>query len=266
MQRDAGIAQELRQQFDRHQHALAGARQRAFRDRIDMHERVFDVGAVGQRAVARHRPRRRGPDHHAGSFEDARRQHREPHPDRRRGVVGVFDFRFRQRGFFHHAPQHRAQAAIQRAVQHEFADFDGDRGLRGEIHRRIPVRPVAVDAEAAEFARLHRHEMRGMGAAFGAEIDQRDVVLVAPGFAVLLLDLPFDRQAVAIPAGDVMRVVARHLAASVDHILEDLVQRMADMDVAVRVRRAVMQNEFFPPLPCFAQPVPQPQCAPSAPG
>jgi hypothetical protein len=43
--------------------------------------------------------------------------------------------------------------------------------------------------------------MLGIGAAFGAEFLDRNLILVELLLAVLLLDLPLDRQAVAIPAG-----------------------------------------------------------------
>jgi hypothetical protein len=84
-----------------------------------------------------------------------------------------------------------------------------------------------------------------MVAAFLAEFDDRHLVLVLAGGAVLLLDLPFDRQAMAVPAGNVMGVLAHHLLRAVDDVLEDLVQRVADMQMAVRIGRAVMQDKLF---------------------
>ena len=80
------------------------------------------------------------------------------------------------------------------------------------VHRRVALAPVALDAEAAELGRLHRQPVLRIGAALGAEVQHRHRVLVLLGLAVLLLDLPLDRQAVAVPAGDVVGVVAGHLA------------------------------------------------------
>jgi hypothetical protein len=62
--------------------------------------------------------------------------------------------------------------------------------------------------------------------------------------AVQLLDGVLDRQAVAVPARCVERVEAFQLAALDDHVLEDLVDRVADVDLAVGVRRAVVQDEL----------------------
>ena len=85
--------------------------------------------------------------------------------------------------------------------------------------------------------------MLGVGSAFGAEVEDRDHVLVLVLPAVVFLDLPLDRQAVTVPAGDVVGVVARHLAGAVDHVLVDLVERGAEVDVAVGIGRAVVKDE-----------------------
>ena len=60
---------------------------------------------------------------------------------------------------------------------------------------------------------------------------------------MLLFDRVFDRQAMAVPPGDVLRVKTGELAALDDHVLEHLVQRVADVQFAVGVRRAIVQNE-----------------------
>ena len=56
-------------------------------------------------------------------------------------------------------------------------------------------------------------------------------------------DLVFDRQAVAVPARHVRRIEARHRLGAEDDVLEDLVQRVADVDVAVGIGGAVVQDE-----------------------
>ena len=80
-------------------------------------------------------------------------------------------------------------------------------------------------------------------AAFAAKLLDRHLVLVLALLAVLLFDLPFDRQAVAVPSRHVIGVLAKHGLRSVDHILENLVQRMTDMQLAVGIGRAVMKHE-----------------------
>jgi hypothetical protein len=58
---------------------------------------------------------------------------------------------------------------------------------------------------------------------------------------------------VAIPARHVGRIEAGERARLDDDVLQDLVDRGADMDVAVRIRRAVVQHEARAPLGDLAQ-------------
>ena len=230
-------------------------------------ETVGDLRRKADRAVAGQRPGRRGPDHDRCfsnkvegrcdvvlivAFERNIRD-RKLHPDLIAGVVLVLDLRFRQRGLLDHAPHHRLRAAVQRAVGGELHQLARDLRLGEEIHRRVGMRPVALDAEALEFLALHVEPVVGIGAALLPERDHRGRIgqvrlRLVLGAVVLFLDLPFDRQAVAVPARDVVGIEAEHLLAARHHVLENLVERMPDMDVAVRVRRAVVQDEFIAAL------------------
>ena len=105
--------------------------------------------------------------------------------------------------------------------------------------------------------------MFGIGAAFGAEIQHRHRILVAALVAVFFFNLPFNRQAVAIPAGDVIRVKPRHLRGAIDHILQNFIERMADMQIAIGIGRAIMQHKTFTPLGLRAKPLPQFQALPA---
>ena len=111
--------------------------------------------------------------------------------------------------------------------------------------------PLAGDAKTLEFLALHIKPFFGVGAAFAAEGDHffgmREVrLLFALRAVVLFFDLPFDRQAMAVPARNIDAVLARHALTSGDKVLENFVQRMADMNVAVGVRRTIVQREFGP--------------------
>ncbi len=52
----------------------------------------------------------------------------------------------------------------------------------------------------------------------------------------------FDRKTVTIPTRHVERVMPAHGLIFDNEVFEDLVQGMADMDAAVRVRRPVMEH------------------------
>lgn len=58
------------------------------------------------------------------------------------------------------------------------------------------------------------------------------------------LDLVLDGQAVAIPARDIGRVVARQGLGADNDVLENLVDRVTDVNAAVGVRRAIVQDEL----------------------
>ncbi len=120
------------------------------------------------------------------------------------------------------------------------------------------MRPVALDAEALEFLALNIQPMLRVGAAFLPERNHRRGVgevrlLLVLGAVILFLDLPFDRQAVAVPARHVIAVVAEHLLAARHHVFENFIERVADVDVAVGVWRAVVQDEFLAALGGGAQ-------------
>ena len=115
------------------------------------------------------------------------------------------------------------------------------------VHRQIGVVPVARDAKALEFGALHINPAFGKAAAFLAEIDDVHIVFVQALGAVLLFDLPFNRQAVAIPTGHIARIFAHHLLAAHHHVFQNFVQRMADVQMAVRIGRAIVQREIGTP-------------------
>ena len=173
-------------------------------------------------------------------------------------MVLVFDLGLGQRGLFDHAPHDRLRAAIEKAVADEFEDFASDLRLGRIAHRRIGMIPVADDAETLEFLPLYAEPMLGIGATFPAEGDDglriREVRLrLALGAVEFLLDLPFDREPVTVPAGNVVGFPPRHLVRAHDDVLQRLVERRADVNIAVGVRGPVVEHEFRPALASFAQ-------------
>ena len=175
------------------------------------------------------------------------------------GVVVILHLRLGQRGLFHGGPHHGLGPLIERAVHQEGHEFVGDHRFGVVIHREVGVGPVAGHAQALEFLALDIDPAFGEAAAFLAEGDDIHVILVQALGAVLFLDLPFDRQAVAIPSRHITGIAAHHLLAAHDHVFQDLVQRMADVQMPVGIGGAVMQGEGLARAVCqrrlFAQPV-----------
>ena len=229
---------------------VAGLERGAVADGADLDQDIVDGLAIGDGAVARDGPGRGRPDDGGRRAEDriVAAHDREAQVDRGRDVVVVFELGLGQRRLLDHRPEHRFGAAEEPAVQQELADLPGDLRLRSEGHGGVGMPPVALDAEAPEILALLADPVVGELAAFLAELDDGHGVLVLALGAILLLDLPFDGEPVAVPARNVIGVLAQHLLGTVDHVLQDLVEGGADMDGAVGIRRPVMEHEFRPAL------------------
>ena len=106
--------------------------------------------------------------------------------------------------------------------------------------------PVTQHPQADEVGLLPLDLFGGVGAAEFAH-----PVAFQPA-AIFQFDLVLDGKAVAIPARCIRCVEAGQGLSFDDDVLEDLVDRVADVYVVVRVRRAVVQNEFRPALGYFA--------------
>jgi hypothetical protein len=118
-----------------------------------------------------------------------------------------------------------------------------------EGHGQVGIVPVAEHAEADEILLLPFHLFGGKAAAQFARLVGGQVL------AVGLFDLVLDRQAVAVPARHIGRVETGQGLGTDDDVLEDLVHRMADVDVAIGIGRAVVQHEARPPGGCGADPL-----------
>ena len=138
------------------------------------------------------------------------------------------------------APVHRLQAAVDVALLQQFAQRADLVGLVAVGHGQIGMVPVAEHAQALEILFLPLDLLRRIGAAQALRLLHRQVL------AVLLFDLALDRHAVTVPAWHVHGVEARQVARLDDDVLQNLVHRMADVDVAVGVGRAVVQDELRP--------------------
>ena len=207
----------------------------------------FRVGA--DRFVGRQRPGGGRPDH--GKSGGRKRleaeklreplvligAHAEGNVDGLRGLVLILDFGFSERRAAIQAPVDRLQALVEVALFENFAegaDFVGF-GLEGQ--RQVGIVPFAEDAQADEILFLALDLLVGKGAAEFAHLVGGDVL------AVQFLDLMLDRQSVAVPAGHVGRVEPGQRFRTDDDVFQNLVDRVADVDVPVGIGRPVMQHK-----------------------
>ncbi|OPZ02461.1 MAG: hypothetical protein BWZ09_02552 [Alphaproteobacteria bacterium ADurb.BinA305] len=222
----------------------------------DIDQRIVELGVGVERLVGGDGPRGGGPDHRGGGLVEpgqaecggeftqmsagVRVGYRERDIDRRRGLVGIFHLGLGQRRAAVEAPVHRLQALEHVAVLRHLGERADLVGFVGEVHRAVGVVPVAEHAEADEVGLLDLDLLGGVGAA------QLTHAVGGQVLAVRHLDLVLDRQAVAVPARNVGRVEAGQRLRAHDDVLEDLVQRVADVQAAVGVGRAVVEHELGP--------------------
>ena len=202
--------------------------------------------------VGRQRPGGGGPDDHIDRFSGQHRVfrgevvlHGKLHEDGCRRIVLVFDFGLRQGGLAGEAPVDGLLAAHQAAVQAELHALAGDHGLVRVVHGEVGVGPVPHDPQPFELLALDVDEPFGIGPAEPAHLRAGEILLL---LAQLLVHVVLDRKPVAIPARDVDGVETGHLPRAHDDVLQDLVERGADVDVPVGVGRTVVQDERLPAL------------------
>ncbi len=214
---------------------------------LGVDQAVFQLRVQVQRLVGGDGPRGGRPDHHEGVLgqrrqAEGRRQlgrlgALEADVDREALLVGVLDLELGQRRAAVEAPVHRLQSAIDEAAFDHALERAQLAGLVGEVHRLVGMLPVAEHAQALEVGHLLADLRGGVGTALGLH------VVAAELAAEFLLDRVLDRQAVAIPARRVLRVVAHQLTGLDDHVLQDLVDGVTHVDLAVGVRRPIVQHE-----------------------
>ncbi|MCY1405763.1 hypothetical protein D9M71_210090 [compost metagenome] len=237
-------------------HQLFGQHQQA---RAGIHQRVVEFGVDVQGLVGRNGPGGSGPDDDGGRLGQARQAEgrsqlvgvfdREGHVDGVGLLVGVLHLGLSQGRAAIEAPIHRLQALEHEAVLDHLGQGADLACLVGEGHGLVGVAPVAQHAQADEVGLLALDLLGGVGTAQLAGL-VRGQVLAMGG-----LDLVLDRQAVAVPARHVGGVVAGQGLGTDDDVLEDLVDRVTDVNAAVGVGRAIVQDELratFADLPQLA--------------
>ncbi|MNM03225.1 hypothetical protein D3C81_131900 [compost metagenome] len=137
---------------------------------------------------------------------------------------------------------------MQMAVADDFAQRADDVGFSFEVHRQVWTRPVAQHAEADKIFTLTVNLRSGVFTAFCAELGGGEFLT---RLTVFLLHFQLDRQTVAIPARNVRRVKTGESFGLHDNVFQNLVYRVTNMNAAIRIWRAIVQNEgFFTFLGC----------------
>ena len=217
-----------------------------------VHERnVGGLGVADDGVVGGKRPGCGGPDVHEepsgpGLQALRHRGHLKAHEDGGADLVAVLDLGLGQRRVAVGAPVHGLGALRDGAgVEDGLEDLHVGGVIVVDVGE-VGVVPLAQHAQALEALALRVDLLDGEGAAELADLLGGELVELLR--AEHGLDLVLDGLAVAVPAGDVRRLVAAHRPVAVDDVLGDLVLRVAEVDRAVGIRGAVVQDELVVPL------------------
>ena len=154
-------------------------------------------------------------------------------------MVVVFNLGFGKGGVARAAPVDGLFGAHDAASFHKVGKLASGGGLVGGAHAHVGIFPVAKHAKTAKFLALH---VNPLGSVVAAELAHHMGGQGLFLFFQFLLNLVLNGQTVAVPAGNIARGKARHVARFYNNILENLVQRRAHVDVPVGVRRAIVQH------------------------
>ena len=155
------------------------------------------------------------------------------------GVIVVLHLCFGQGRLAAYAPVNGFLTLVYQALFEELAQlFDND-GFIVEVHGDVGVLPVAKDPQAFELFPLDLYELLGVLPAHLADLVFGHLPLLG---AQLLFHLVLNGQAVAVPTGYVGYIITLHGLGLVYEVLEDLVKGMADVDVAVGIGGAVVED------------------------
>ena len=223
----------------------------------DADQLVVEPGIVGDGEVGRQCPRRGRPDQqvHVCLAHD-----REFHINALADMILIFDLRFGQRRAARDAPVYRFFAAINKPLVDQLGEQPQLLSLVLGMERKVRVVPFAEHAEPLELLTLFVNKLQRVRLAGFA--DHRRCGVGVAALSHLLRDLELDRQPVAVPARHVRHVFAAQRLILENEVLENFVQRCADVHVAVGERRAVMQQKPLGAVAAFLDLLVQAVCVP----
>src|SRR4029077_6817717 len=136
-----------------------------------------------ERSVCRKRPGSGGPDERvyvAAKFAGIRiRGHGKFHPNRRAGVIFVFDLGFSKGSAIVDAPIDWLEASVHIALFKKGEEGAGNAGLVIRVHRQVGLFPLPEDAQAFEFAAVRVNVPRSKLATHAAKFRGGNFALAA---------------------------------------------------------------------------------------
>ena len=207
-------------------------------------KRVIEIRMQANSKVGRDGPGCSGPNDHVGVFRQNTLtvSYFEFYVNGGGFHIRIFNLGFCQSSFAMRAPINRLQAFINIAFLGHFGKSADLRSFKIGIQSDIGMIPIAGHAQTTELFLLRFHIAQ---CKLFAAVAEHQLIGIATIQAQSIDRLGFNRQTMGIPAGHVRRVITAHRFIFNDHILEHFIQSMAQMNIAVGIRRPVMEDEFW---------------------
>ena len=157
-------------------------------------------------------------------------------------MLVIFNFRLSQRRLIVDAPVDRTRTFVNEATFDKVREQSRRLGFVVIGHGDVGIVPLAEHAEPLKIARLSLQRVRRKLSARAPDAQRRHVFLL---LTELAFDVQLDRQSVTVVSGHVRRVKAEHALRLDDYVFQDFIERGAEMDVGIRVRRSIMEDEFL---------------------
>src|SRR2546423_9003914 len=165
----------------------------------------------------------------------------------------IFNFRLSERRLIVNAPVNGTRPFVNEATLDKTREQARGLSLVMIGHRDVGIVPFAQNPQPPKIFRLTLEGIRGKFATRATDAERRHLLFL---FAKFALNVELDRQTMTVIAGHVWRIVAEHRARLYDEILQDLIERRAEVNVGVRVWGTIVKNEFFRVCASFAnQPI-----------
>ena len=175
-------------------------------------------------------------------------------------MILIFDLRLGQRCATRDAPVNRFFAAINKPLLDQLGKQPQLLSLVRGVECQVRIVPFAEHAEPFELLALFVDEAERILLAGFANRRRRGVGVAV--LAHLLCDLELDRQPVAVPARNVRHVFTSQRLVLENEVLENLVQRCADVHVPIGEWRAVVQQKALGAFAAFLDLLVQAVCMP----
>ena len=156
------------------------------------------------------------------------------------GILCVLNFSFRQCSFAVRAPVNRLKALVNQTF---FAHIRKNFNLLCFIVMRqgnVWMGPIAKTTQTLKFIALTVNVGKREFTANFAQLYIRNRFTVSN--TGLFAGFQLGRQAMRIPAGNIRRLKTGHVLGTDNHIFQNFVESGSQMDIAVCIRRAIMQD------------------------